>query len=346
MVSHCRPSTLWPAHRGGKAALASLCRWGWLQTMAEVSQGLARVPPNRDTADPRCCCSALGPRQALGPPCRTCLLPKPPWLLSVGTCSQAQISAQVLAATVHCELNVCLRRPKARPSKPVAGCFCYSRSQGPVTFPPRMKKTPATPWPQSPSALAHALRNLPRPLFTMRKLAGRDPGNWAAAVLPLGDSREQGWMICPLPTGLAGCCWGLGAAEKAGPTGTPAQHTHHDSSEQTHALPAVCVGHHVTIANGQERDGDEPHGSQEIARDILLVVVPAKQQRKPLLYLGSVMGETPGPPCPGHLAPWCLANVLASLPAWGSRTQSCSCPAPHALSPSSSCHRFPCSCPP
>lgn len=34
--------------------------------------------------------------------------------------------------------------------------------------------------------------------------------------------------------------------------------------------------HHVPVADGQECDGDEPHGTQEVTRDILLVVVPAK----------------------------------------------------------------------
>lgn len=49
---------------------------------------------------------------------------------------------------------------------------------------------------------------------------------------------------------------------------------YHDAGEQAHALPAVGVGHHVTVANGEEGDGDEPHGPQEVAGHFLLVVVP------------------------------------------------------------------------
>lgn len=52
--------------------------------------------------------------------------------------------------------------------------------------------------------------------------------------------------------------------------------THHDAREQTDALPTVRVGHHVPVTNGQECDGDEPHGAQEVAGDVLLVVVPAE----------------------------------------------------------------------
>ena len=49
---------------------------------------------------------------------------------------------------------------------------------------------------------------------------------------------------------------------------------YHDTGEQAHALPAVGVGHHVAVADGEEGDGDEPHGPQEVAGHFLLVVVP------------------------------------------------------------------------
>lgn len=52
--------------------------------------------------------------------------------------------------------------------------------------------------------------------------------------------------------------------------------THHDASEKTDTFPTVRVGHHVPIADGQERDGDEPHGAQKVTGHILLVMVPAK----------------------------------------------------------------------
>lgn len=52
--------------------------------------------------------------------------------------------------------------------------------------------------------------------------------------------------------------------------------THHDAGEQTDALPTVRVGHHVPVPDGQECDGDEPHGAQEVTGDVLLVMVPAE----------------------------------------------------------------------
>ena len=50
--------------------------------------------------------------------------------------------------------------------------------------------------------------------------------------------------------------------------------TDHDASEQTHPLAAVGVGDHVSVADRQERDGDEPHGTQEVTGDVLGIVVP------------------------------------------------------------------------
>lgn len=56
---------------------------------------------------------------------------------------------------------------------------------------------------------------------------------------------------------------------------------YHDAGEQAHALPAVGVGHHVAVANGEEGDGNEPHGPQEVAGHFLLVVVPGGSQEGP-----------------------------------------------------------------
>ena len=52
--------------------------------------------------------------------------------------------------------------------------------------------------------------------------------------------------------------------------------TDHDSRQQTHSFATVRVRHHVAVANGQEGDGDKPHGSQEITGHILGVVVPER----------------------------------------------------------------------
>lgn len=56
--------------------------------------------------------------------------------------------------------------------------------------------------------------------------------------------------------------------------------THHDASEKTDTFPTVCVGHHVPITNGKECDGDEPHGTQKVTSDVLLVMVPAERRRR------------------------------------------------------------------
>lgn len=53
---------------------------------------------------------------------------------------------------------------------------------------------------------------------------------------------------------------------------------YHDASEQAHALPTVGVGHHVAVADGEEGDGNQPHGPQEVAGHFLLVVVPGEPE--------------------------------------------------------------------
>lgn len=50
--------------------------------------------------------------------------------------------------------------------------------------------------------------------------------------------------------------------------------THHDPCEQAHAFPTVRVRHHVPVADGEEGDGNEPHGPQEVTGHFLFVVIP------------------------------------------------------------------------
>lgn len=50
--------------------------------------------------------------------------------------------------------------------------------------------------------------------------------------------------------------------------------THHDPCKQTHAFPTVRVWYHVPVANGEEGNRDEPHGSQEVTRHFLFVMIP------------------------------------------------------------------------
>lgn len=63
-------------------------------------------------------------------------------------------------------------------------------------------------------------------------------------------------------------------------------HPHHDPREQTHAFATVRVRYHVPVADGEEGDGDEPHGAQEVTGHFLFVMIPAGTQRS-----GASVGE-------------------------------------------------------
>jgi hypothetical protein len=49
--------------------------------------------------------------------------------------------------------------------------------------------------------------------------------------------------------------------------------THHDASRDGDTASAVRVGHNVAVADAQKRDGNQPHGVEQIG--VLLVVIPA-----------------------------------------------------------------------
>lgn len=50
--------------------------------------------------------------------------------------------------------------------------------------------------------------------------------------------------------------------------------THHNPCKQTHAFPTVRVWYHVPVADGEEGNRDEPHGSQEVTGHFLFVMIP------------------------------------------------------------------------
>lgn len=54
---------------------------------------------------------------------------------------------------------------------------------------------------------------------------------------------------------------------------------HHDPCEQTHAFATVRVRYHVPVADGEEGDGDKPHGAQEVTGHFLFVMIPGGTQR-------------------------------------------------------------------
>lgn len=51
--------------------------------------------------------------------------------------------------------------------------------------------------------------------------------------------------------------------------------SHHDAGQEANSLPTVRVWDHVPVSDGEEGDRDQPHGSQEVAGYVLVVVIPA-----------------------------------------------------------------------
>lgn len=68
----------------------------------------------------------------------------------------------------------------------------------------------------------------------------------------------------------------------------PRGRSYHDAREEADALATVRVRNHVAVADGEEGDGDQPHGPQEVAGDILLVVVPAEEGQAAVVKLERV----------------------------------------------------------
>lgn len=60
--------------------------------------------------------------------------------------------------------------------------------------------------------------------------------------------------------------------------------TDHDACEQTDSFATVGVRYHVSIADGEESDGDKPHGSQEVTGHVLCIMVPEKKYPCCLVY--------------------------------------------------------------
>lgn len=75
---------------------------------------------------------------------------------------------------------------------------------------------------------------------------------------------------------------------------------YHDAGEQAHALPAVGVWHHVSVANGEEGDGDKPHGPQEVAGHFLFIVVPGESREGWSAHTGLTSFITPPGAVPLH----------------------------------------------
>ena len=68
----------------------------------------------------------------------------------------------------------------------------------------------------------------------------------------------------------------------------PILQSHHNSCQQTNSLPAVGVRDHVTIADGQEGDRDQPHCPVERTGHLLGVVVPVQGWQSTRLVLSKI----------------------------------------------------------
>lgn len=53
---------------------------------------------------------------------------------------------------------------------------------------------------------------------------------------------------------------------------------YHHSGRDGYTSTAVCIGHDVAETDAQERDGDEPHGVEEICMFLIVEPVVAKRQ--------------------------------------------------------------------
>lgn len=53
---------------------------------------------------------------------------------------------------------------------------------------------------------------------------------------------------------------------------------YHHSGGDGYTSTAVCIGHDVAETDAQERDGDEPHGVEEIR--VFLIVEPVVAERQ------------------------------------------------------------------
>lgn len=53
--------------------------------------------------------------------------------------------------------------------------------------------------------------------------------------------------------------------------------TDHDACEQTDSFATVGVRNHVSVANGQEGDGDKPHGAQKVTGHVLGIMIPKRK---------------------------------------------------------------------
>lgn len=68
--------------------------------------------------------------------------------------------------------------------------------------------------------------------------------------------------------------------------------SHHNPREEADAAAAVGVGHHVSIADGQEGDGDHPQGLHVIAAQIPVVVMSVRAKTNSYFVSDSDLGIT------------------------------------------------------
>lgn len=68
--------------------------------------------------------------------------------------------------------------------------------------------------------------------------------------------------------------------------------SHHNPRQEADAAAAVGVGHHVSVADGQEGDGDHPQGLHVVAAQIPVVVMSVGLKANSYFVSDSDLGIT------------------------------------------------------
>lgn len=220
---------------------------------------------------------SVSPSAAAAPPCRLCyglapcslaaqgskFTPNSPARTSKGKASSQVCSPSVLQSRDRCPQGtwcptLCPQGIRAQPSTP--------------QHPPG---TPRAPPPRIQTSTLCQLPHLQQLQLQLQQLSGCETSELKPLWLRQA-CREAGPH--KNPTASVPRCPSL----KEGPSrvqGPARRGAYHDAGEEADPLPAVGVRHHVAIPDGEEGDGDEPHGPQEVAGYVLLVVVPVRETR-------------------------------------------------------------------
>lgn len=112
-------------------------------------------------------------------------------------------------------------------------------------------------------------------------------------------------------------------------TGGGAGGTHHDTRAETHNLAPHGARHHVPVADGQERDRDEPQCVRQVPGGIHCLPTGSGvvSVQSPTVPVGQA---APGSWCPAHRGTRASCSATLDSMPWG-HSQVCASPAPGSL---------------